>query len=42
MILYGYDQDGNYVHTLEGDETLVELSKREGLVYKESKDEESQ
>lgn len=40
MKIKGYDQDGNYVHTLEGDDHLVELSKIDGVIYIEDGEEE--
>lgn len=35
MIIYGYDKDGKYTHTLSGDSDLVELNKRDEYQYTE-------
>jgi len=36
MIIYGYDKDGKYTHTLSGDSDLVELNKRDEYQYTEA------
>lgn len=33
MIKHGYDNEGNYIHTLSGDADLVEMNMKEDLTY---------